>query len=36
MLTLKLFILTLVWTLVFVIIGLTIAYFDYLAKVKEK
>ena len=27
---------TMIWTLVFTIFGLIIAYFDYLAKVKEK
>ena len=35
MLALKLLILTLIWTLVFVIIGLVFEYFGYLDKVKE-
>lgn len=36
MLALKLFILTLILSLVFAIIGMVFEYFSYLAKVKEK
>lgn len=36
MLALKLFILTLILTLIFAILGMVVEYFNYLAKVKEK